>query len=269
MHGCNSYVSRIYGFIAVVFVGATLGILAGCQKSAHQSGDVIGNTVDLTAEADLQRKTEVELVERMAQYRNQYQRHLRLLKEFYDQQGNHLKSAWAHQELENLKYGPRHSYLVVAELAGPDMEASSSIIEADMMYEEAVKLYNEGKGGIGGLFSDQKKLYKAIETFNEMITRYPSSDKIDDAAFYIAQIYHQHLKDYHKALLYYQRVWQWDAMTPYAPRYYVARIYDEHLHDRVKALEFYHRSINLENNDPAKVEFAKSRIGAINKELSQ
>ena len=132
-----------------------------------------------------------------------------------------------------------------------------------------MRLFREARGALPSMFANKKKLYQAIDKFNELITQYPTSDKIDDAAYQIAEIYNHYLKDYYKALLYYQRVWQWDPQTPKAPRYAVARIYDDHLHDRAKALEYYQKAVNLETAYPDKVEYAKNRIEMITSELSK
>ena len=156
----------------------------------------------------------------MALYRNNYQKHLAMLEQFYDQQGNHLKAGWAAAEAEHLRSGPQREYLMVAELAGPDLRAATSIVEADMLYGQAMQLFKKGRG-IGGdlkLLRDKKKLYLAIDKFNEVITTYPTSDKIDDSAFQTARIYDNYLNDYPTALMYYQaRLAMGSANPPTGP----------------------------------------------------
>jgi len=93
--------------------------------------------------------------------------------------------------------------------------------------------------------------------------------KIDDAAFQIGEINRHYLQDYRTALLYYQRVWQWDPQTVLPARFAVARIYDDGLHDRIKALQYYELAIRLESDYPSKVVYAKGRIDEINRELAQ
>ena len=126
----------------------------------------------------------------------------------------------------------------------------------------------EGVGRFGRLTANKRQLYHAIEKFNGLITSYPSSDKIDDAAFQIGQIYHHYLKDYTTALLYYQRVWQWDEQTTLPVRYWVGRIYDDHIHDRIKAIEFYEMAIQLESSYPANMVSAQNRISELSKTSS-
>jgi tetratricopeptide (TPR) repeat protein len=239
-----------------------LTLLLGCQDM-NRAPQV--DPLEIASGADLQRSTEVQLVEQMALHRNKYEQYLGLLYEFYDRQGNHLKASWVQKEAEYLKLAPRREYLVIAEVAGPDLRARESIADADVLYEEGMSLMKSG----AGLFVNKKKLYEAIDTFNELITNYPTSDKIDDAAFQIAEIYNRWLGQYNRALLYYQRVWQWDPQTPLPGRFNVARIYDEVFHDRIKALDYYNQAINLESDYPENVVYAQNRIDAINKELAR
>ena len=264
-----TFKSKSMKFMAVLIICVALIVIGGCQRQACQAEKIIAETLTLTTGADPQRSTEVQLVEQMARYRGQYENHLSLIKDFYDRQGNHLKASWAVDELAHLEAGPKHSYLVIAETAGADLRARETIIDADLLYRAGMNLYKQGRGKLGKFFVNEKKLYLATDKFNELIESYPESDKIDDAAFQIAEIYNHYLKDYRKALLYYQRVWQWDTLTPLPARFAVAQIYDEYLHDRVKALEYYQLAITLEPNFPDKAEYAQSRIDEITKEMTE
>jgi tetratricopeptide (TPR) repeat protein len=226
--------------------------------------------LNLSASADLERKTEVEMVEEMARNRNHYIESLKRLEQFYDHQGNQMKSTWARQEYDHLKQGPQRPYLVAAELAGPNLRASKPILDADLLFKEGMKYYQQGRGGVGGMFADKKLLYEAINKFDQLITNYPESNMIDDAAFQIAQINHLYLKDYTTALLYYQRVWQWTGgQTTLPARFEAAKVYDEGLHNWPKALQMYDQAIKLETGYPANVEYAKNRIKFINEEMSK
>ena len=253
---------------AVWAVMMALGAFCGCQRGSGRYEPQFENLDPLvvTEGADLQRNKEVQLVEQMARYRTSYREHLMLLRQFYDRQGNHLKADWARQEIENLDLGPKRPYLVLAEVAGPDLRAERVEVEADLLYQEGLESMKQGRGGLGKLFMDKKKLYLAIEKFDELIRNYPDSDKIDDAAFQIGEINRHYLEDYRTALLYYQRVWQWDPQTILPARYAVARIYDDALHDRIKALEYYNQVIRLEADYPSNVEYARGRIDEINRE---
>ncbi|MCH9022522.1 MAG: hypothetical protein IID32_07135, partial [Planctomycetes bacterium] len=239
----------------VGLAGVFLVSVIGCSRMPVQMARPTAQdrSVDMLAvseDADLERSTEVQLVEQMGTYRNKYRSYLKNMVKFYDQQGNQLKSRWATEELTNMELGPRRAYLVVAEVSGSSLRATDSIEEADLLYQEGINLMRVGVGKFGRMSANQRKLYQAIEKFNGLITSYPSSDKIDDSAFQIGQIYHHYLRDYTTALLYYQRVWQWDENTTLPVRYWVGRIYDDHIHDRIKAIEFYEKAIQLESAYP-------------------
>ena len=259
------------GMLLALVFGVCLVLLAGGCQPTISEGPVRATVTDpLTVSgADLQRNTEVQLVEQMALHRSNYRSHLLMMMNFYDQQGNHMKANWARQELEYLEMGPQREYLVIAEVAGPDLQASQSIPQADTLYQEGLKLVREGRGGLGKLFMDRKKILSAKGKFDELITNYPDSDKIDDAAFQIAEIYRYYLDDNPRAMLYYQRVWQWDSQTPLPARFAVAQLYDDYLHDRIKALEYYVQAINLESNYPENMVYARRRVEQINAELSR
>ena len=250
-----------------VWVLAGLLAVGGCQKGITKDSDPAHDPLATAQTADLERNTEAQLVEQMGRYREQYRNHLELLGEFYDRQGNQLKAEWAAAELEHLNTGPTRPYLVVAELAGADLRASTAVPEADELFGEAIELLKQGRPKIANLFSDKNKLYLAIDKFNEMITTYPNSDKIDDAAFQIGEINRRYLKDYNVALLYYQRAWQWDPETTLPVRYATALIYDEHMHDRIKAIQYYEQAINLESSYVDNVLDAQRRIKVLNTEL--
>ena len=218
--------------------------------------------------ADLERGTEVDLVEQMAHNRRQYRNQLDELVRFYDRQGNQVKATWATEELANIDQGPQRAYLVVAELAGADLRGDESILEADLLYEEGLNLMKEGIGKLGKFMVDRRKLRLATDKFNELISNYPTSDKIDDAAFQVGEIHNHYLEDYTTALLYYQRVWQWDEQSMLPARFWMGRIYDERLHNRVEAIKYYEQTINLESSYPAHVVHAQNRIRKLNAEMS-
>jgi len=257
--------ARIGGLLvlAVAAVAAMTVVLGGCNGG--MSGEVaVMDPLAAGSQADLQRETEVEMVEQMARSRGRYVEYLRLLEEFYSRQGNHMKARWAGEELRQYQSGPHPEYLVVAETAGPDLRAGESIPAADVLYEEGQKLQREGSGLLG----DKKKLRLAIEKYNEVIQGYPRSDKIDDAAYQVGLIYHRQLSNYELALLYYQRVWQWDNQTPYPVRFQVAQIYDEELHDGVQGLHYYRMSLQTEGQHKEKMQIARRRVEVLGKEIS-
>ena len=211
-------------------------------------------------ENDAIRATEVQLVEQMVSYRNNYIEHLKKLGKFYDRQGNQMKAVWAKKEMDALAKIDMRPYIVIAEVTSPDLKASDAIAEADRIYMEAVEQITDSRG----VFSDMKGLLAAKVKLENLIATYPTSDKIDDAAWQIAEIYNRDLNDCYVAMFYYQRVWQWDINNPYSARFAVAKLYDDEFHNYTRACEFYEKAIQLEPAYTANVTYAKNRIKAIN-----
>lgn len=265
---------RFKSMLSIVFMMA-VALTIGCQdnKIAQDATDATAegfyrDPLTVLSDADRSRGQEVQLIEQMARYRQAYEEHLQILVRFYDHQGNQQKVTWAQEELAHLKKSPRRAYLAVAETAGPQLRASRSDANANIAYAEAVALFEEGKGTLGGKFLMKKdKLWLAVEKLEELITRYPDSDKIDDAAFVIGKIYQKSMDDNTLALLYYQRVLQWDPQTKLPVRFAIAQTYDHGLHDRVNAVKFYESAINFESEYTGNVIQSHNRIQSISKEF--
>jgi tetratricopeptide (TPR) repeat protein len=85
----------------------------------------------------------------------------------------------------------------------------------------------------------------ALAKYNDVIKKYPSSDKIDDAAYNAGVIY-EYFKDYSIALLYYKRAFQWDPDTIYPARFRAARVLDKNLHRNDEALQLYQQAVKTE-----------------------
>ena len=85
----------------------------------------------------------------------------------------------------------------------------------------------------------------ALEKYNELIRKHPSSDKIDDAA-YNAGVIQEYFKDYSIALLYYKRAFQWDPDTIHPARFRAARVLDKNLHRNAEALQLYQQAVKIE-----------------------
>jgi len=114
-------------------------------------------------------------------------------------------------------------------------KAGKAVEDVNTLYDEAVRTEESGQFL---LLKDESRLRQALDKYNKLITKYPTSDKIDDAAFRAAGIY-EHLGDYKLALLYYQRTYQWDPETTYPARYKAAFILDRQFHQRDEALRLY------------------------------
>lgn len=205
---------------------------------------------------------ETEIVEQVSDNRQAYEQLLTLLVKHYKKTGNNMKLLWAEKELNALDQMPKYNYLIEASLAGANLKASMRIPEADDLYYEAWLLERKAKELI--LIKNDNMLRLALDKYNQLISKHPSSDKIDDAAYRAAGIY-QHFKDYSIAALYYQRAYQWDPETYHPAKYRAARILDKHLHRRAEALELYRQVVEQEGLRDSYREFAEMRIAELSK----
>jgi len=208
---------------------------------------------------------EVDIVEQVAVNRQAYRQGIELLVEYYTKSGNNMKLTWAKKELRALNTMPQYNYIIEAYVAGPALKASKSIPEADYLFRDAVEF--EKRAGPLHFIRNENQLRLALDKYNQLIKKHPSSDKIDDAAYKAGGIY-EHFKDYKIAILYYQRVCQWDPETIYPARFRQAFILDKRLHRRGEAVEAYRRAlkaIKREDEHKSWKEFAEKRIRQLTK----
>ncbi len=249
---------RTWAFTSLILIGI-LALQCGCQPSAKDAPHfrLDPDSIPASAGVVVPNATEVDLVENLARHRAGYRSYLEQLAEYYDSVGYHTRHAWAKRELALLDRVTQYKYLMPAELAGSDIKAVRSIPAADEMYEDAMKLYKDAGGLL--IITDDKKMRLALNKFNTLIKQYPSSDKIDDASYYAAKVY-EHFNDYEVAVVYYQRTFQWDPLTPYPARYRAAYVMDRKLLMKDQALELYKAAVEEESRYENNTEQAKKRI---------
>ena len=201
---------------------------------------------------------EVDLVEKMALERSEYRASLRDLIEYYRRNGAAGKLAWAQREYGALVL---YRYLMPGEASGSGLMATDSIEEADVLFAEAEKYFFEAGGPL--VVIDEAKLRVALSKYNELIEKYPTSDKVDNSAYRAGRIY-EHFKDYEIAAIHYQRVYQWNEFTQYPARFRAAYVMDRRLHMRKEALAAYQLAIEKESRYEENVKYAKKRILKMN-----
>ncbi len=189
---------------------------------------------------------EIDLVEQVATHRRSYRRSLELLVQHYTVVGDNRKLGWAKEELRSLDRMPQYRYIIDAEVMPATLTAGTRIPAADELYLDAVETKRQAEPI--GILKDEELLRVALEKFNRLIRQYPTSDKIDDAAYRAADIY-EYFNDFEIALLYYQRAYQWDQDTPYPARFHAAQILDKKLHRRGEALEVYQQAVLREGDE--------------------
>lgn len=257
-------------------------VAAGCNvdpimpKAKRPKGPVVSvsETTGARAPADtglsVVGTTEVDLVEAMVQHRAAYLHSLEDLRDFYRDHGYLTKEGWAEHELGGLKKVQTFRYVMDAEIPVKKLTPSNSVAEADAMYDQGLALMRKGgHGGLPALYRE-KPMIEAVGVFRELIEKYPSSDKIDDAAFWLGEIHKEYLKDQEQiAVQWYERAFTWDPATPHPARFQAAVVYDYRLHDRDRALELYRAVLTEETSHRTNVDFATRRIEQLTKETSR
>jgi tetratricopeptide (TPR) repeat protein len=142
---------------------------------------------------------------------------------------------------------------------------SAAPSDANSLYAEAVTLEEHA----GPIVKDEALLKLALDKYNQLISKYPTSDKIDEAAFRMAGIY-EYLKDYANAVLNYQRTYQWNPQTTTSARFKAAYLLDTQLGRRAEALQIYQEALSkLTRSDEHKlwVEYAEQRVKELTGEV--
>lgn len=251
--------------ILTVLLIVSLNVLVGCGSDTGRGQLMPAHTMTSLDFAPVVRAAgaaETDIIEQVAVNRQAYLQGLELLVEYYTETGNYMKLKWAKKELAALNAMPQYNYIIEASFAGPNLKASTSIPEADTIYQAGLKL--QKKAGPLPFFKNANRLRLALDRYNQLIRRHPSSDKIDDAAFKAAGIY-EYFRDYSIAVLYYQRAYQWDPETIHPARFKAAFVLDRRLHRRAEALELYRQAANEKNLAKGYKAFAEKRI----KELTE
>lgn len=242
--------------VCTMVVIVLLMVLVGCQGIDSGRSRIVpaqmrsGLTVGVAA-------GEADIVEQMVNHRQAYRQGLELLAEYYTKTGNNMKLMWVKKEMAALDTMPQYKYIIEAEVAPGDLVARASIPEADRLYWDAWQL--EKDAGKFVIVKNENLLRLALDKYNQLIKKHPTSDKIDDAAFKAGAI-HDYFKDYTIALLYFQRAYQWDPDTIHPARFRAAFILDKRLHRREEALQLYQEALKKPTEYHKWKEFAEKRV---------
>lgn len=204
--------------------------------------------------------SEVDLAESVALHRQKYFESLEQLVKYYTEHGYANKHSWASFELEGLRGVKRFRYLMDAEIPRETLKATDAIAQADTIFEKGLDLMKRGGHGIPAIYR-KDRMIEAAEVFRSLIKTYPTSDKIDDAAFFCGEIHKEYLPGQEEiAVRWYERAWTWNPEMVHPAKFQAAVIYDYRLHDRDKALELYQAVVNNPGSDSGHIRFSTNRI---------
>lgn len=254
----------------------TLGLVVGCEGMSYRHDSRVGDITPPPEDVDYRpANSEIanfpDLVEDMMTKRQDYVQNLIQLERAYLNAGDTTRANWARRQRELTEQVEVYPYLTERTPLQQNMQVQvtprDSIAEADSLYQEGYKLYDKfvGVPFVGFAYLNKPEPKKAVEIFKRVIADYPTSDKVDDAAYYIGNIYKEFLRhddpDNELALRYLRWSWNLDPNTPHPARFDAAVIYDFRLHDRDKAIELYHDVLALqEAGNNSNQRFSATRI---------
>jgi TolA-binding protein len=199
--------------------------------------------------------SDIESVERVLSARRELQVSLEKLRAHYLAVGDLERAGWAEEELRQFHRIPKQAYRLELDVPPPTLQAAYNIPEANELYRRGMTYKDKGWGTD---YVDNQR--RAELLFQQILTNYPQSDKIDDAAYQLGDIYESRVyRQYRRAAQYFERCFQWNPNTQFDARLRAARLYDRYLQERSRAMELY-REITTHETDPKRIAESQKRI---------
>ena len=234
-------------FITSLFAAALIGSTHGADPAKDEKKDLPPGA---TASSD------VELVEKNLAARKDYENSLKKLWEHYKRTGDKQRSKQVEDELMGFHLVTKPSYnLDVQDVPPPTLEAKTNIRDANELYKAGVEYKGKGLGNEYVL-----NMRRAEVLFREVLEKHPSSDKISDVAYQLAEVYESRAyKQYDRAARYFERSFQWKKGTSTDARLRAAVLYDRMLNERTKSLVLY-KEVVEHDTDPDRIKVAEKRL---------
>src|SRR5262245_5604035 len=200
--------------------------------------------------------SDLDAVKNVLASRAKYQQTLEQLRQHYIATGDLEKARWAEDELRSYHRIPKQAYRLDLDVPSPTLQASYNIPDANELYRRAL-LYKE-KGGWGNDYIDNQR--RAELLLQQLLTSFPQSDKIGDAAFQLGDVYEgKAYRQFRRAAQYYERAFQWNPTGQHEARMRAARLYDRQMIDRKRARELY-ADVLTHDTDPRRMQEAERRM---------
>ncbi|MCK4851033.1 MAG: hypothetical protein KAT11_06770 [Phycisphaerae bacterium] len=200
-----------------------------------------------------------DIVESLVGYRQAYRKSLEALVGVLKGAKDVKQWMLAERELRELISVNKYMYLRDADTPGVELRAKEKIDAAEKLYAQAMELKKHSKGFRVRRYETQA----AMEGFRRLIRGYPSSDRIDDAAYQIGELCRDNLKDYQRAIRWYECVVAWNADTQLQANLRIAQIYDKRLVNRLTALDYYRRALEIEARGSSERKRIERRINKL------
>ncbi len=189
--------------------------------------------------------------------RENYKSALEELIQHYLDIGNHFRLKKTREELKALNTVPQRKYLSAKEII-IEIGPSKNIEEANILFQDG-KIYRNPLN----LTKMSKNLALAVARFSKILDDYPESDRADDAAYELAEIYEgSYYRDYENAVSYYVKCYNLNKNTEKSARFKAARVYDKHLQNYAEAARHYEMALETCNESEYR-KIAKTRLGEL------
>lgn len=232
--------------IVLVAVGCFV-VNSTAAEPGGKSGSARGGTHD------------AELVERLLSARKEYQQSLIALYEVYAKSGDRERAKWVEEELKAYHLSPKPSYrLDIQDVPPATLEAKTNVKEANDLFKEAMSYKDRGFGTEYMLNQRRAEIL-----FQEILSKYPNSDKIAEVAYQLGDLYESRaFKQYARAAAYFERSHQWKKGTQNDALMRAARLYDRQLNEKGKAIELYRDEI-AHDTDTGRIKEAERRLAEL------
>lgn len=207
--------------------------------------------------------SEVDVVENFAMHRREYRLALEELIDYYAGKGD-WRVNQAREEWNQLRLVRPYAYLQRAYIPGPELRPTQSIAEADQLYNKALDKLNELRSlpmvGFWLKNRSERVAHEGLAEARELVDKYPTSDKIADAAYLMGYFSGEYLQDEEVAVVFYERAVQWNPKVQHPAHFRAAILYDYRLHDRDRAVELYNETLRHEQFNGSNCRWAAKRI---------
>jgi hypothetical protein len=201
---------------------------------------------------------DLELVQRTMAARKEYQKSLEALRTHYLKVNDLERKKWAEEELRQFHRIPKQAYIIDLVVPPPNLQGNVNVPEANKMLTWALTFKDKG---FGTDYIDNQRRTEIL--LQDMLTKYPQSDKISRAGYYLGDVYESKAyKQYRLAAEFYVRSFQWNPKTHLDGRMRAARLFDYEVKDRTRAMELYNE-ITTHETDPKMIQEAQKRIAEL------
>ncbi len=219
----------------------------------------VGNSADPPKATPAKGFDDSALVERVIAARKEYQNSLVSLYEHYARIGDKERARWVEEELKAYHLMNKPSYrLDIQDVPPATLEAKVNRPEANNLFRIAKDYKGKGTGSEYTLNQRRAEI-----VFQELLAKYPDSDKIADVAYELGELYESRsFHQYNRAAAYFERAYQWRKGSGTDARLRAARLYDKQLGERSKAIELY-RDVMLNDADKDRMKEAERRLAEL------